>query len=216
MTFSSVSVSSVSSVCVYVQVWVVTQWTVPCISSGLSSDLSSDLSSQPTYIYRKSFSNICIYFFCLEMKLEKCRLIEKKLLSCQAGASNQHMTPPKGFDHHKRNSQTEENTKINSMKLRKPDKTSYPEPAFVFCTQPITVLSVCVCQCVLPGVSPASHSHPHSRPVHDHAAAAHSSRGLLLPLSCDREASTPCCLYSQVMHPSPTASSGKRWRLGEK
>ena len=69
---------------------------------------------------------------------------------------------------------------------------------------------VCVCVCVLPGVFPASHSHPHSRPVRDHAAAAHSSRGLLQPSSCGRGESTPYCLYSQVMHPSPTASSGRR------
>lgn len=73
---------------------------------------------------------------------------------------------------------------------------------------------VYVCRCVLPGVSPANHSHPHSRPVHDHAAAAHSSRDLLQPLSCGTEESAPYCLYSQVMHPSPTESSGKRIRLG--
>lgn len=72
---------------------------------------------------------------------------------------------------------------------------------------------VYVCRCVLPGVSPANHSHPHSRPVHDHAAAAHSSRDLLQPLSCGTEESAPYCLYSQVMHPSPTESSGKRIRL---
>lgn len=40
---------------------------------------------------------------------------------------------------------------------------------------------------LLPGVSPASHSHPHSRPVRGHAAAVHSSRGLLQPLHCGRE-----------------------------
>lgn len=72
---------------------------------------------------------------------------------------------------------------------------------------------VYVCRCVLPGVSPANHSHPHSRPVHDHAAAAHSNRDLLQPLSCGTEESAPYCLYSQVMHPSPTESSGKRIRL---
>lgn len=83
-----------------------------------------------------------------------------------------------------------------------------------------SLFSLCVCLnvrvlvCVLPGVSPASHSHPHSQLVRDRAAAARSSRGLLLPSSCGREESTPYCLYSQVMHPSLTVSGGKRRRLG--
>lgn len=68
---------------------------------------------------------------------------------------------------------------------------------------------VCVCHCVLPGVSPASHSHPHSRPVRDHVAAVHSSRGLLLPLSCGKEESALYYPYNQAMHPSLAASGGK-------
>lgn len=58
----------------------------------------------------------------------------------------------------------------------------------------------------LPGVSPASRSHPRSRPGRDRAAAARSSRGLLQPWSCDRGESNLGCPCSPVTHPGPTAS----------
>lgn len=58
----------------------------------------------------------------------------------------------------------------------------------------------------LPGVSPASRSHPRSRPGRDRAAAARSSRGPLQPWSCDRGESSLGCPCSPVTHPGPTAS----------
>lgn len=67
-------------------------------------------------------------------------------------------------------------------------------------------------QAILPGGSPASRSHPRSRPGRDRAAAARSSRGLLQPWSCDRGESSLGCPCSPATHPGPTASD----RVGRK